>query len=148
VALNKLLAGALSSAVLSAVWYLASPKDPPTTPADLALLRTPVTVTLRNGQQLTGDLHSADSLCADWTAALQAAPDTVVTLPDGRATTGADVQQVQVSRQGLAGLDAMGSASACPATLTVYETGSAGDTGDVQGSADDLSRALKDLTGP
>ena len=151
--LPKLIAGVVASLLGTLIWYLASPADTPgQSNADLALLRTPVTVTLTGGRVVKGELHGTDSLCADWTSALQANPDTRVTLPNGAALTGNGVLSVTVDHTQLSGLKAMGNVSACPDTLTVLPAGSAASSMDVltntAGSVVDMKRALNDLTGP
>ena len=146
--LPKLIAGVVASLLMSLIWYLASPKDAqPQAMADLAALSTPVT-----GRQVSGELQGADSLCADWASALQAAPETVVLLPDGSRLTGAEVQAVSVGKTALAGVEAMGNVSVCPATLTVRAAGSpAVGLSDLQGAASTaatMKNALDTLTGP
>ena len=151
--LPKLIAGVVASLLMSLIWYLASPKDAqPQAMADLAALSTPVTLTLVTGRQVSGELQGADSLCADWASALQAAPETVVLLPDGSRLTGAEVQAVSVGKTALAGVEAMGNVSVCPATLTVRAAGSpAVGLSDLQGAASTaatMKNALDTLTGP
>ncbi len=156
--LPKLMAGVASSLIMSLIWYLASPRDaqpttmPPPTLAGLAALETPVTLVLTGGQQVSGELRGADSLCADWGSALQASPETVVQLPGGQRVTGADVRTLRVEKTALAGVEAAGSVGACPATLTVYRVGSPAtepDTLNVKaGSAEVMQQALHTLGGP
>ena len=105
---NKAIAGVIASLVMSAIWYLASPHESrPQSAADLAALRTPITVTLVGGETISGELQGADSLCADWAATLQASPDTVVLLPGGRTVSGAQVARLDVGRSPVAGLEAL-----------------------------------------
>lgn len=162
--LPKLVAGALASLLMSLIWFLASPKEaqpqnPTQALAELAALRTPVTLTLASGERVAGELQGADSLCADWPAALQATPQTAVTLPDGRSVTGADVRGLTVGRSPVAGLEAMSSVSACPETLTVHAPGSAAtglgvlkdaasSAAQMTSSAAQMKGALKSLTQP
>ncbi|WP_424950086.1 hypothetical protein [Deinococcus sp.] len=151
--LPKLAAGVIASLLMSLIWYLASPKDAqPQSVAEIAALRTPISLTLASGQQVSGELQGADSLCADWSSALQAAPDTVVQLPDGRSVTGADVRALNVGKTALAGAAAMGTVSVCPPTLTVRAVGSPasgpGDLKDAASTAAAMKSALNSLTGP
>ncbi len=151
--LPKLVAGVIASLLMSLIWYLASPKDAqPQSLADLTAMRTPIALTLASGERVAGEIQGADSLCADWPAALQATPQTAVTLPDGRGVTGADVRNVTVGRSPVAGLEAMSSVSACPETLTVHAPGSAatglGVLKDAASSAARMKGALKSLTQP
>ncbi|WP_407570240.1 hypothetical protein [Deinococcus altitudinis] len=154
--LPKLLAGVVASLVMSLIWYLASPRGSQPHPAgDLAALRTPVTLTLLNGRQVSGEVQGVDSLCADWMAALQASPDTVVTLPDGSAVTGADVRSFVAGKNGLEGVEGLSKVSACPATLTVRSVGGPADPSaglgtlkDAAGSAASMKTELHALTDP
>lgn len=151
--LPKLIAGVVASLLMSLIWYLASPKEAqPQSVADLAALVTPVTLTLVTGRQVSGELQGADSLCADWTSALQATPETVVLLPDGNRVTGAEVRAVSVGKTALAGVEAMGNVSVCPAALTVRAEGSPADgLSDLKGAASSaagMKKALNSLTGP
>lgn len=155
--LPKLVAGVVASLLMSLIWFLASPKDAQfqnqaQSGAELAALRTPILLTLLTGQQISGELQGADSLCADWSSALQAAPDTVVQLPDGRSVTGADVRALSVGKSVLAGAAAMGTVSVCPSTLTVRAVGSPasgpGDLKDAASTAAAMRSALNSLTGP
>ncbi len=151
--LPKLVAGVIASLLMSLIWFLASPKESqPQSVGELAALRTPITLTLARGQQISGELQGADSLCADWGSAFQAAPETVVQLPDGRSVTGADVRALSVGRTVLAGAAAMGTVSACPSTMTVHAPGSPatglGDLKDAASSAAQMKSALNSLTGP
>jgi hypothetical protein len=159
--LPKLLAGVVSSLIMSLIWYLATPKDAqPHAAGDLASLRTPVTITLVSGRQVSGEMLGVDSLCADWLSALQASPDTVVTLPDGSAVTGADVRTFVAGKNGLEGVEGVGKVSACPATLSIHVAGSPADASsadasaglgalkDAVGSAASMKTELHALTGP
>ncbi|WP_407538483.1 hypothetical protein Q0M94_09855 [Deinococcus radiomollis] len=158
--LPKLLAGVVASLIMSLIWYLASPRDAqPHSAADLAALRTPVTLTLLSGRQVSGEVQGVDSLCADWLSALRASPDTVVTLPDGSAVTGADVRTFVTGRNGLEGVEGLSKVSACPATLTVHAVGSPAESsagpsaglGELKGavgSAASMKTELKSLTDP
>ena len=151
--LPKLITGVVASLLMSLIWYLASPKEAqPQSVADLAALVTPITLTLVSGRQVSGELQGADSLCADWTSALQATPETVVLLPDGNQVTGAEVRAVSVGKTALAGVEAMGNVSVCPATLTVRAVGSPADgLSDLKGAASSaagMKKALNSLTGP
>jgi len=154
--LPKLLAGVVASLIMSLIWYLASPKDSqPHQAADLAALRTPVTLTLVSGRQMSGEVQGVDSLCADWLSAFQANPGTVVTLPDGSAVTGADVRAFTMGKNGLEGVEGLSTVSACTATLTVQEAGTPagpsaglGELNDAVGSAANMKTELKSLTDP
>ena len=151
--LPKLVAGVIASLLMGLIWYLASPKDAqPQSLADLTAMRTPIVLTLASGERVAGEVLGADSLCADWPAAIQAAPQTTVTLPDGRSVTGADVRGLTVGRSPVAGLEAMSSVSACPEALTVHAPGSPatglGVLKDAASSAAQMKGALKLLTSP
>ena len=151
--LPKLVAGVIASLLMSLIWFLASPKEiRPQSVGDLAALRTPISFTVASGQQVSGELQGADSLCADWGSALQAAPGTVVQLPDGRVVTGADVRGLSVGRTALAGAAAMGTVSACPSIMTVHAAGGPasglGELKDAASSAAAMKNALNSLTGP
>ena len=158
--LPKLVAGVIASLLMSLIWFLASPKEAqPQSLADLAAMRTPITLILASGERVVGEVQGADSLCADWPAALQATPQTAVTLPDGRGVTGADVRGLTVGRSPVAGLEAMSSVSACPETLTIYAPGSpatglgvlkdaASSAVQMTSSAVQMKGALKSLTQP
>ena len=148
-----MVAGLISSVLMSVIWYLASPKAPTEQgPADLAALRTPVTLTLVTGRSVTGELQGTDSLCSDWTSALQAAPETAVVLPDGSRVTGGNVQSVSMGRSAVAGALKMGKVSVCPETLTIRVPGSPvagpGVLGDAAGAASSMKGALNSLTEP
>ncbi len=151
--LPKLLAGIVASLLMSLIWFLASPKDArPQALGELAALRTPITLTLVSGEQISGETQGADSLCADWTSALQAAPETLVLLPDGSQVTGAEVRAVNVGKTALAGVEATGNISVCPATLTVRAAGRpVAGISDLNGAASTaaaMKNALNSLTGP
>ena len=154
--LPKLLAGVVASLIMSLIWYLASPKDSQPHPAgDVAALRTPVTLTLLTGRQVSGEVQGVDSLCADWLSAFQASLDTVVALPDGSAVTGADVRDFVTGKNGLEGVEGLSKVSACPTTLTVYAVGGPaessaglGELKDAVGSAASMKTELKTLTDP
>lgn len=143
----------ISSVLMSVIWYLASPNEPADQgPADLAALRTPVSVTLVTGRTVTGEVQGADSLCSDWTSALQVAPETTVILPDGSRVTGRDVQNVSMGRSPVAGALEMGKVSACPQTMTVRMPGSPAAglnvLGETAGAASTMQDTLNSLTDP
>lgn len=149
--MNKAVAGVIASLLGSLIWYLASPAPAPGSD-DPAALRTPVRVTLTSGEVMTGELQGSDSLCADWTSALQGNPATRVTLPDGRTLDGQDVRSVAAGRSPVAGALAMGAVSACGDTLTIRQAGAPSAGGvtlqNLGTQTQQMKDALKDLTPP
>lgn len=117
------------SVLLSGVWWLGSrgggqPEGgrgnvaPATSLTGAAALSSPVTLTLRGGEVVRGQLSGAAWACPSWTAQLALGAELQIELPDGRTLTGDQVARIDVAASPEAQL-ARALAGSCPARLKI-----------------------------
>ncbi|MFC4427995.1 hypothetical protein [Deinococcus navajonensis] len=117
------------SVLLSGVWWLGSRELGQQTPGGqspdrqnattaVAALSSAVTLTLRSGEVVRGQLNGAAWACPSWQTELQRGPDLQINLPDGRTVTGDQVSRVDVAGSPEAQLARTLSGS-CPDRLSI-----------------------------